>query len=336
VGLPELSPMKAVAGDLPTADEDGWAFEVKWDGMRVLAHLLSRSGEPTLRLVSANGKDATASFPELAPLVDAVPGHDVLLDGEVVAFRTDAGGPGRPDFSRLQQRMHVSSPAEARRRAADVPVSLVVFDLLHLDDSSLLTLPYRDRRRLLADLLPPGPSWSIPPYREGDGQHLLDIVEAQEMEGVVAKRLDSTYQPGRRSPAWRKVKIRRHQEFVVGGWTPGSGNRDGDLGALLLGVVDDPPAPGGDLVLTYVGRCGSGFDAAERRDLLRLFADLATERSPFAGLPPDAPDKVVRFVRPEVVVEVAFGEWTSDGVLRHPSYLGRRDDKDPGDVNRDP
>ncbi len=333
--------MKAVAGDLPV-DEEGWAFEIKWDGMRVLAFADPRADErSSLRLVTTNGKDATASFPELRGLAAGLGGRAAVLDGEVVAFaETTAAGIARPDFGRLQQRMHVVNEAEARRRSVEVPVNLVVFDLLHLDDASLLTLPYLERRRILHQLLPDGPSWSVPKDWRGSGADLLDIADRNGLEGVVAKRVDSPYQPGRRSRAWRKVKVRRHQEFVVGGWTEGSGGRSGAIGALLLGVVADgaeaPAGTGEPLVLRYAGRVGTGFDAAELGRLARQFADLAAERSPFVDLPAEPALRSAHFLRPELVVEVAFGEWTGDGVLRHPSYLGRRIDKDPSEVRREP
>lgn len=334
--------MKAVAGVLPPPGEDGWSFEIKWDGMRALAYIEPQpAGRRGLRLVTANGKDATNAFPELWPLGDAFGDQAVLLDGEVVAFgdpadqRPEAGA--RPDFARLQQRMHVDNPAEARRRADDVPVSYVVFDLLHLDDMSLLGLAYSERRRLLSDLVPDGTAWTVPPARQNDGDELLKLVQARGMEGLMAKRLDSTYQPGRRSPAWRKVKVRCEQEFVVGGWTAGSGNRSGVLGALLLGVVDDEAtAAGGTLRLRYVGRVGTGFNAPELDRLAGRFADLADGSSPFVSLPAEPKLRLARFVRPEMVVQVAFGEWTTDGVLRHPSYLGERVDKEPADVHADP
>ncbi len=328
--------MKAVSGELPT-DEQGWTFEVKWDGMRVLAYA-EPSGPTPMKLITTNGKDATASFPELWPMADALGGRAAILDGEVVAFAapTSAHAIPRPDFGRLQQRMHVTNVADARRRAATVPVSFMAFDLLHLDDTSLLTVPYRDRRRLLRELLPDGPAWSVPADWSGTGADLLALARTNGLEGVLAKRADSSYQPGKRSPTWRKVKVRLHQEFVVGGWTDGGGGRSGVLGALLMGVTDDQPRPGQPLRLRYVGRVGTGFDAAELGRLGRLLGELAASASPFINPPADPALRTAHFVRPELVVEVAFGEWTSEGLLRHPSYLGQRLDKEPIDVRQEP
>ena len=330
--------MKAVSGELPT-DESGWSFEVKWDGMRVLAYVDPAHPEPGLRLVTTNGKDASGSFPELWPMAQAL-GSAAVLDGEVVAFADGepSGGVGRPDFGRLQQRMHVTSVTEARRRATTVPVSLVVFDLLHLGGHPLLDVAYHERTRLLRKLVPAGPSWSVPTPWPGSGVDLLQLVTDHGLEGVMAKRTDSPYQPGRRSPAWRKVKVRRQQELVVGGWTEGSGNRAGELGALLLGVVEEGsvPEPTSGLRLTYAGKVGTGFDTAERDRLLRQLHGLEVGGCPFSDRSVVPRRDPVHFVRPELVVEVAFGEWTGDGVLRHPAYLGQRIDKDAAEVRREP
>src|SRR5262245_17219579 len=212
--------MKATSGTLPTGD--GWIYETKWDGMRVLTEV----GPAGVRAWSANGKDATVTFPELAALGPALAPVEAVLDGEVVAF--DAAG--KPSFERLQQRMHVSLPVEAARRAAEVPVAYVIFDLLRLGEHDVTGLPWRDRRRLLeqvADDLPPGMDLATV---YDDGPDLLDVVGAQGLEGVMAKRVDAPYAAGRRSPAWMKVKVRRHDEFVVGGWSGGLGNREGKLG----------------------------------------------------------------------------------------------------------
>jgi bifunctional non-homologous end joining protein LigD len=317
-----LVPMKATAGDLPT--DEGWAFEVKWDGMRALTWI----DGPSWRVQSVNERDVTASWPELAGLAEALPAATALLDGELVA--TDEAG--RPDFGRLQQRMHVSDPAEARRRAAEVPVTYVVFDLLHLDGHDLMGRPWSDRRRLLDQVVEPGVRWRPSPVHD-DGAELLTAADERGLEGVVAKRVDSIYVPGSRARTWRKVKVRRRQEMVVGGWLPGEGTRQGRLGALLVGYHEEP----GDGPLRYAGRVGTGFREAELQRLAAVLADLEDDACPFDPPPPRA--DLVRgatWVRPELVAELAFGEWTGDGRLRHPSYLGQRIDKDARDVTRDP
>jgi bifunctional non-homologous end joining protein LigD len=318
-----IVPMKATAGELPIGE--GWTYEVKWDGMRALTFV--EGGQ--LRVQSANERDVTVSWPELAGLADALPVEAAVLDGELVATDDE----GRPSFGRLQQRMHITSAVEAARRANEVPVSYVVFDLLHLDGHDTMALPLFDRRRLLEQVLEPAPRWRVSPVHD-DGPLLLEAADASGLEGVVAKLADSRYEPGGRTRAWRKVKVRRHQEVVVGGWLPGEGNRTGRLGALLVGVHD---APGDGSPLRYAGRVGTGFPEAELQRLAEQLAPLETAVCPFDP-PPPRPDlaRGATWVRPVLVAEVAYGEWTGDHRLRHPSYLGLRFDKDADQVTRDP
>jgi bifunctional non-homologous end joining protein LigD len=311
--------MKATSGSLPTGQ--GWIYEIKWDGMRIVADV-SASG---LRAWTANGREATVAFPELGVLAAALAPVEAMLDGEVVALDSD----GRPSFAYLQHRMHVTSAADARRRAGEKPVAYVVFDLLRLDGHDLTGLPWRDRRRLLeqlADDLPPG--IDVAPVYD-DGPALLAACREQGLEGVVAKRVDAPYTPGRRARSWIKVKVRQHDEFLVGGWAPGEGNRAGRLGSLLVGFRDEP---GGALL--YAGRVGSGFTASELERMSRLLAALAVPDCPFDPRPPAAQARLAHWVTPEVVVEVAYGEWTPDGRLRHPVYMAQRLDVEPADVIR--
>jgi bifunctional non-homologous end joining protein LigD len=324
--LPDgLEPMKARVGDLPP-DEPAWAFEVKWDGVRALAYV---SGG-RVRLETRTGRDVTERYPELRRLGRALGSHEALLDGEVVAFDRE----GRPDFGLLQRRMHLASDSAVRRRVRDTPVALMVFDLLHLDGRSLLDVAYVERRERLEELGLEGESWRTPAYHAGDGVALLEASRAQGLEGVVAKRLDSRYEPGRRSGAWLKIKNVRRQEVVVGGWLPGQGARKGRLGALLAGVYEaGDDAEGGEPRLRYVGRVGTGFTEAELARLDDLLAPLRRDESPFGlGKPP----KESIFCAPELVAEVGFSEWTRTGTLRAPRYLGLRDDKNPREVVREP
>ena len=319
IDLDSFRPMKAVTGTLPT-DETGWAFEIKWDGVRIVSG--TESG--AVRLRSSNGNDVTGRYPELQVLADALEQHAVVLDGEVVAFDEQ----GRPNFGRLQHRMHLANAAEVRKRAETVPITYIVFDLLHLDGNDVTPLPYVDRRRLLTELVPDDGCWTVPAHREGDGATLLDAVTQRGLEGIVAKRCDSPYLVGKRSSSWIKIKVRLRQEFVIGGWQPGERGREGQLGSLLIGVYD-----GG--VLHYCGKVGTGFTMRELDRVGDLLAPLSTEASPFDPPPPAPIAKLAHWVRPALVAEVEFGEWTAEGILRHPSYLGLRDDKQPTDVVRE-
>lgn len=315
--------MKATAGELPTGD--GWTYEVKWDGMRALAFV----DHGHLRIQSANERDVTASWPELARLPDALPATTALLDGELVATDDE----GRPSFGRLQQRIHIANPAEAGRRVAEVPVVYVVFDLLHLDGHDLTKLPLTDRRRLLDQVLEPSSAWRVSPMHD-DGAALLMAADERGLEGVVAKRIESPYEPGTRTRTWRKVKVRQRQELVIGGWLPGEGGRAERIGSLLVGYHDEEGSAG---PLRFAGRVGTGYTDAELTRLAGLLAPLTTDECPFDPPPPRT--EIARgatWVRPELVAELAFAEWTDDGRLRHPSYLGLRTDKAAQDVTRNP
>lgn len=308
-----LRPMLATAGTLPA--DDGHTFEAKWDGVRALA----RWDGATFSLHTRNGRDATVAYPELAALGASLGATTTILDGEVVALDDD----GLPSFQRLQGRMHVSSPRTAAGMVATVPVTYLIFDVLHLRRRSLLPEPWRARRDELEDLALAGPSWATPPSFEGEGRGTLAAMQARGMEGVVAKRTDSAYHPGVRSKAWTKVVLSSRDEFVVGGWLPGDGRRAGGVGALLLGL------PTSDGRLRFVGGVGTGFTDAELRRLQATLEPTVTVVSPFAER---LPGKAV-FVTPTLVVDVEYRQRTSAGILRHPSYKGTRVDKEPADVD---
>ena len=312
--------MKAVTGDLPSGD--GWAAEVKFDGMRIMA-AVGHPDQP-LRLDTTRGHDAASRFPELAGLPAAVSPHQVILDGEVVAFDEA----GRPDFGLLQRRMHLTRSAEIARMAAQVPVRYVVFDIVWLDGHDVTGLSYLQRRKLLADLVEPGAGWLVPAHHVDGAAELLEVVRAERLEGVMVKRIDSGYLPGTRSPSWRKVKVRPRQEFVVGGWHPGERSLAGKMGSLLLGVYE------GD-ALRYAGKAGTGFTDTERNRLGALLAELTADECPFQPPPPGLVSRAAHWVQPNLVVDVTFGEWTSDGILRHPSYVATREDKEPLEVVRE-
>jgi bifunctional non-homologous end joining protein LigD len=311
--------MLAGAGPLPL-DDGRWGFEMKWDGMRAVAFLDS---DP-LRLRSRTDHDITGSYPELAGLAEAVGKSQLLLDGEIVAFDST----GRPSFGTLQKRMN-ASPARAAGLARQVPVTYLVFDLLQQDGHPLLVLPYRQRRELLEGMQLAGPHWATPPaFLDASGADVLATSKSQRLEGIVAKRLDSRYEPGRRSPNWVKVKNVCRQEVVVGGISPGEGGRSGRIGALLVGVHD---AKG----LVYAGRVGTGFSEQTLRRLESRLAPLRCSSCPFVTGVPRAHAAGATWVQPVLVVEVAFTEWTTQSFLRHPSYQGLRTDKDPTEVVRE-
>jgi bifunctional non-homologous end joining protein LigD len=316
--------MLATPSQVLPPDDEHWAFEMKWDGMRALVGI----DHGAVWLTSRAGNDATARFPEIAPIADALGSVDALLDGELVAL-DDAGV---PSFERLQPRMQAHGNTAVRERAAVQPVVLMVFDVLWLAGHSTCELPYTERRTLLERLELAGGSWQTPPTTYGSagdqtGESVLETSRALGLEGVVAKRIDSLYLPGRRADSWRKVKTTLGQELVVGGWLPGAGRLEGQLGSLLVGYHD--PATG---TFEFAGRVGSGIDAATRERLERALAPLRRDDSPFAKTP-KLPSP--HWVRPELVVEVAFHEWTSQGVLRAPRYRGLRDDKPAAEVVRE-
>jgi bifunctional non-homologous end joining protein LigD len=319
--LPEHpKPMLATLGTLPPAREDErWAYEMKWDGVRSLVRL----DHGRTQLISRNDIDMVASYPELVPLGALVGRRQMLLDGEIVSFDEQ----GRPSFSRLQKRMHISSAPAAQQLASADPVVLLIFDLLHLAGESLVQLPYVERRRRLEALSLSGPAWQTPPVFHGNGAEAVQVSQAGQLEGVMAKRLASPYRYGRRSPDWVKVKNVRTQEVIVGGWKPGAGRRTGAIGALLLGI----PSEDG---LVYVGKVGTGFTDAILTDLGRRLEPLRRSSCPFIEVRrPDT--REVQWVTPRLVGEVAFTEWTPEGRLRHPSWRGLRPDKRPDEVVRE-
>jgi bifunctional non-homologous end joining protein LigD len=315
----DLKPMLAVAGPLPPAkDDDKWSYEVKWDGVRALVAV----DGGRLTLTSRNGNDVTSHYPELRGLGLQLGSRQALLDAEIVAFNAE----GRSDFGMLQARMHVGKPGAALQRST--PVQLMVFDVLQLEGASLLDRTYDDRRGVLEGLGLQGDHWSVPPAFAGGGEALLDATRQQGLEGILAKKRDSKYLPGRRSDCWLKVKHIRRTSAVIAGWKPGEGGRAGRIGSLLLGVQ-------GPKGLEYAGHVGTGFTGATLKMLGDKLEPLRRDDSPFATPVPRMHAKDAVWVEPELVAEVDYTEWTKDGRLRHPSYKGLRDDYDPKDVVRE-
>src|SRR5215210_734701 len=327
--LPErIVPMLARLDGLPH-EETAYGFEVKWDGIRAVG--CWDAGR--WRLGSRNLRDITASWPEIRAIGRQLGSRSVVLDGEIVAFDEQ----GRPSFERLQPRMHLTGDAAVRRRAREIPAVYMVFDLLWLDGHSLIDQPYVERRRRLEELGLDGPAWRTPAHHPGTGSALLAASREQGLEGIVAKRLDSRYEPGRRTPSWIKVKHTCRQELVIGGWLRGDLGRSEALGALLVGHWDATPAEaasrGEPQRLRYVGKVGIGYSEADRSTLRDKLLPLQRDDSPFAGR---QPVKNAIFVDPVLVAEFDFHEWTAAGMLRHPSYKGLRTDRHPRDVVREP
>lgn len=310
--LQGLRPMMATPAAEPP--EPGFGYEFKWDGMRVLVAVEAKGVEA----ISRNGNDAFARFPELKGLPEAI-GDRCILDGELVVL----DGKGRPDFGLMQTRMAQSDLREIERSTRTHPVQFLAFDLLSLGGKDLLRKPYAERREALEGLGLSGPQWAVPPYQTGPGAVMQEASRTMGLEGIVAKRLDSAYLPGQRTPFWQKVRNRDRQEFVVGGWTEGEGARAGTVGSLLLGVYGSPL---GDDRLHYVGRSGSGFTERMLAAMDKELAALKQKESPFhpfedeGGSPP-------RWVKPKLVVEVEFSGLAHRKVLRQAAFKGLRRDK---------
>jgi DNA ligase D-like protein (predicted ligase)/DNA ligase D-like protein (predicted polymerase)/DNA ligase D-like protein (predicted 3'-phosphoesterase) len=303
----DLAPMLATHGSVAKFTAAQWAFEGKWDGYR----LIFDADHGRVSLHTRSGRDVTGEYPQLASVAADLTEHHVLLDGEVVALDES----GVPSFGEMQN------------RARSTRVEFWAFDLLALDGRSLLKAKYRDRRRLL-ETLAEGTSLIVPEQLPGNGGEALEYSRAQRWEGVVAKKWDSTYQPGRRSASWIKDKNWNAQEIVIGGWRQGEGGRSSGIGALLMGIP-------GSAGLDFVGRVGTGFSEKELTKLKKLLAPLETDESPFATRLSTMDARGVTYVRPDLVGEVRFSEWTSDGRLRQPSWRGLRPDKAPDQVVRE-
>ncbi|HEY3090104.1 MAG TPA: non-homologous end-joining DNA ligase [Jatrophihabitantaceae bacterium] len=306
-------PMLATAGSvLPSAP--GWAYEFKWDGVRALVSVTAGKVQITSRL----GNDVTVAYPELAGLGAAI--EDALVDGEIVAFDQ-----GRPSFGRLQLRMHVRVARQAAQLATEVPVSFIAFDLLRLYGVDLTARPFAERRATLERLAADHPQWTVSPSFD-DGRATEQAARAHGLEGVVAKRLTSRYRPGTRTTDWVKVKFREGGEFVVAGWESDALDPSARLSSLLLGYYD------GD-ALRFAGKVGSGLSG---QHVSELSSRLRPRANPaLADVPPPSPGRVVTWTEPEVVVAVTYSHWADDGRLRHPVFVGVRDDKPAREVERD-
>lgn len=298
----DVTPMLATPADAPFDDPD-WLFEVKWDGYRALAAV---TADGKVALTSRNGLDLSARFPALAGIAAGFTAHPLLVDGEICVLDAD----GKSSFGALHD-------------ATGAP-TFVAFDLLYADGRDVRALPLEERKARLEELVVPGHGVLYARHVLERGRAFFAVARDAGLEGIVAKRRSSPYR-SRRSPDWRKIKAVRRQEFVVGGWTEPRGSRR-HFGALLLGIYERRR-------LVFAGQVGTGFDARALRDIAALLRERATDAAPFAALP--ATDARAHFVRPELVAEVTFTEWTRDGLLRHPVFVGLRDDKPARDVRRE-
>lgn len=315
-----ISPMLATLGSVNDIDDDNnasdqWAFEMKWDGIRAVAVV----DEHGARMVSRNEKDLTDAFPELTePLKAATGGHRVVLDGEIVT----QGRTSAPSFGRLQHRLGRSG-ADAVAASGKIPAQLVVFDLLERDGKKLTSQPYTRRRETLFDTVDGAASDAVllPEACEGSLREAMDASKERGLEGVMAKRLTSRYQAGKRARTWVKIKHERAQEVIVAGWRAGKR----EIASLLLGLPDDDG-------IRYIGSVGTGFDSQDIGDFQKKFRSRSRKTSPLHSVPASAA-RDAHWIRPDLVGEVAFGEWTAYGRLRHPRWRGWRPDKSPGDID---
>lgn len=286
-----VAPMRARLGSLP-ADDDRWAYEIKYDGYRTLAFV----DDGAVRLQSANLHDVTASYPELTGLPGSVHAGSAIVDGELCVLDDE----GRPRFELMQRHTR--------------PAVLFVFDVLRIGEHDTIGLPYEDRRQLLDQLVEPGDHWTVPSYRVGGGPELMAAAGEQGLEGIMAKRLGSTYLPGKRSPNWRKIKHRRRMEVVIGGFTTGEGNRAGTFGSLLVGLP-------GDDGLVFAGGVGTGFDQQRLEELSSTLRAIVTGTCPFTPPPPASYRRDATWVEPVLRATIEITELTNDGLVRHASFV---------------
>jgi bifunctional non-homologous end joining protein LigD len=324
----KLDPMLAKPGEVPESDSDEWAYEVKWDGIRALG--FARRGKWSM--LSRRQEDVSARYPELEGIAEALGDHAAVVDGEVVALDAD----GRPRFQLIQSRMGLTSPAAVKAKMKQQPVDYVIFDLLHLDGRCVRELPYLQRRELLEELDLDGTRWRTPAYRLDGGPDLLEAARRQGLEGIVSKRADSPYRPGKRTGEWIKTRVWKRQEFVIGGYIPGEGSRAKRVGSVLVGYYDKRRSElrkGQKQVLHFAGGVGSGLKEGDLEYLTKELRKRERPDSPFdVGAPTGPKARFAVWCEPELVCEVSWTEWTNEGTLRQPAFKGMRDDKDPREV----
>jgi bifunctional non-homologous end joining protein LigD len=311
-----IEPMLATLASKPFSDPD-WLYEIKWDGFRI--QIVVTHGK--VKLWTRNLNDGASYFPRFAGAPTWIDANEAIVDGEVVALDEA----GRPDFSLLQEHLGDRSATNLVYQA---------FDLLYLDGRSLLQVPLEDRKRLLQSVLKPHPRVRFAAHVTGEGLAFYEAAQAQGLEGIIAKLRRSRYEPGRRTSAWLKLKVRPEQELVVGGWTPGEGNAR-DLGAVAVGVYEDGK-------LRFTGKVGSGFDGRTRKLIRERLAKLETDDAPFDPPPPrdyrgrwGGELRDVRWVKPELVIRAELGGWSHDGIVRQAAFKGIEEGRDPREVVRE-
>jgi bifunctional non-homologous end joining protein LigD len=325
-----LDAMLAKPGQVPQSDSGEWAYEIKWDGIRALGY----ADAGRWCMLSRRLEDVSRRYPELEAIAEDLGDHRAILDGEVVALDED----GRPRFQLIQSRMGLTSPAAVKAKAKQQPVDYVIFDLLHLDGRCVRELPYLQRRELLEGLGLDGPRWRTPTYRLDGGPDLLEAARRQGLEGIVAKRTDSPYRPGKRTGEWIKTRVWRRQEFVIGGYIPGEGRRAKRVGSLLVGYYDRRRSElrkGQKQTLHFAGGVGSGLKESDLDFLTKELRKRERAEGPFdVGRPTGPKARFAVWCEPELVCEVSWTEWTNEGTLRQPAFKGMRspDDKDPREV----
>ena len=317
---PPLEPMLATLVS-KAHDDPAWFYEPKWDGVRAFAIC-----NESTTLQSRNGNSITGGYPELSNLHDRLVSLEAILDGEIVAFED-----GKPSFQKLQKRMHVRNESQLAALARTTPVSFMAFDLIYLDGASLIGEPLEKRRQLLEELVVPNDAIQVSPSMAGDGVALFEAAREQGLEGIVEKLARSTYEPGRRSEAWLKVKTVLDIDAVVVGWTEGSGSRQGTLGSLILALYDTQRG------LTYVGNVGTGFNRSSLADAMDRLGQEPEAANPFdPKVMRSRPElRKAHWVEPRLVAMVEYRQLTNAGRLRAPSFKGFREDKDPASCTLD-
>jgi bifunctional non-homologous end joining protein LigD len=305
-----IQPMLANAAEGPFKQQLGWIYEPKLDGIRCMAFV--QNGKATL--LSRRGLDITAQYPAIARGIASAIAMDGIVDGEIVALDED----GKPSFQLLQQRMNITNELDVRKAEVNIPALYFAFDLVHLGQYSLTKVTLEQRKTLLEHLLLPCTNVQTTSHFVGDCGMVYEVCMAHGFEGIVAKRMDSYYEPGKRSASWVKIKPHQTSEFVIGGYTVGQGDRNTTFGALLLGHYD------GQGNLHYVGSVGTGFTDRLLSETTQAVESLKIAACPFKQKPADKPNCV--WLQPGLVAEVKFMEWTMDRKLRAPVFLRFRSD----------